>query len=72
MIRQGAVGSGVEIDFFDPVSGASEIARGIDPFTAGGAAAIPIPEPAANPGLLFGAAGVAWLVRASRGRRSGS
>ncbi len=71
IIRQGSTTSvDSTIDYFDPVSGASEIQRGIDVYTAGGAAALPVPEPRAVLSLLTSAAFVAALARRRRRMKS--
>jgi len=68
LLREGGDGFGVTLlDVIDPGSGVTESSIGVDPFTIGGLAARPVPEPGGAAGLLAGAA----LLRALARRRAG-
>jgi hypothetical protein len=64
LYRQGDTGfGGTEIDTIDTATGNLLFVRGLDPFTVGGVAARPIPEPAPIAGLVAGALALAALRR---------
>lgn len=71
LLREGGDGFGVTvIDVIDPGTGAILRSTGVDPFTVGGLAALPVPEPAPATGGIAGA-GLLWLLarrRAGLGR----
>ena len=59
LYRQGTLSSRVELDSIDPASGDVESLIGVDGFTAGGLAVIPVPEPE---GWLMLGSGLALLA----------